>query len=471
MEFHAVKTPSLLLTGCIVLCSTVWTGPIAGTVSPTTLHLHANAASLPPVFECGGEPCDAVLRGLHAFLDRTPDGLVGNGRACADCHMPTDSFQLSPASAEARFQFLQWRRRWNPDADDPLFRPIDADDFRTNGDAAIDFSNLRQNGLVRITLSLPPTIRLIDPVTNAVSNETTVDVWRMVPTVNNVALTGPDASAPVWLRDPNPTGGYQLDARLTTLQEQASGALVNHAQIPQAPQELLDDLSSFQRTLFTNHRVRALADAVREGATALPDPDPRLNELEQQGKSVFERACSQCHGGPGQSTPVFPVNRFSTISSQCPRPVDTVTPARFAFAECPPRLARNARTYEIVLSLPTQGPTGIIPAGTKVRRTSSDPGRALQTGFVGGPGPFDDWDKFDVPGLRGLRATAPYFHNNSAATLEEVVDHYVQFFKRIEAVTAPGAAASPAASTDGVHFDRIPQPEERAALLAYLRKL
>lgn len=117
------------------------------------------------------------------------------------------------------------------------------------------------------------------------------------------------------------------------------------------------------------------------------------------------------------------MNRFSTISSQCPRPVDTVTPARFAFAACPPRLARNARTYEIVLSLPTQGPTGIIPAGTKVRRTSSDPGRALQTGFVGGPGPFDDWDKFDVPGLRGIRATAPYFHNNSAATLEDVVDH------------------------------------------------
>jgi cytochrome c peroxidase len=293
----------------------------------------------------------------------------------------------------------------------------------------------------------------------------------MVPTVNNVALTGPDASAPIWPRGPNTTGGYQLDARVTTLQEQAFGALVNHAQIPQAPQEFLDDLSSFQRTLFTNHRVRALADAVREGATDLPDPDPGLNELEQQGKVVFGRACSQCHGGPGQSTPVSPVNRFSTISSQCPRPVDTVAPARFAYRECPPRLARNARTYEIVLSLPTQGPAGIIPAGSKVRRTSSDPGRALQTGFVGGPGPLDDWDKFDVPGLRGLRATAPYFHNNSAATLEDVVDHYVEFFKRIEALNAPGAAAPPVASTDGVHFDRAPRLEERAALVAYLRRL
>jgi cytochrome c peroxidase len=422
-------------------------------------------------FECGGEPCDAVARGLHAFLDPTPGGLDGNGRACADCHMPTDSFQLSPASVEARFRILQLRRRGDPLADDPLFRPIDADDFRINGDAANDFRNLRENGLVRITLPLPPNIRLIDPATNAVSNETFVDVWRMVPTVNNVALTGPDASTPVWPRDPNPIGGYQLDARIATLQEQAMGALANHAQIPQAPQGLLDDLASFQRTLFTNHRVRALAAAVRDGATALPDADPRLNEREREGKAVFERACSQCHGGPGQSTPVVPVNRFSTVSSQCPRPVDTVTPARFVFEACAPGLARNARTYEIVLSLPTQGPAGIIPAGARVRRTSSDPGRALLTGFVGGPGPFDDWDKFDVPGLRGLRATAPYFHNNSAATLEAVVDHYVQFFKRIEALTAPGAAASPAASTDGVRYDRIPRPEERAALLAYLRKL
>jgi hypothetical protein len=473
MEGEVVKSPSLMLAACcFVLCSTLLTKAQTASISSAASNPDATSGSAPTAVDCGGEPCDAVARGLRAFLDRTPDSLGGNGRACADCHVPTDRFQLSPASVESRFQLLQLQRRFKPDADDPLFRPIDADDFRINGDAASDFSNLRQNGLVRITLPLPPTIKLIDPATNAVSNETFVDVWRAVPTVNDVALTGPDGSIPVWPRDPNATGGYQLDARLTTLQEQALGALVNHAQILDAPPpQLLDDLSSFQRVLFTNHRVRALADAVREGETPLPDPDPRLTELEQHGKAVFTRACSQCHGGPGQSTPAFPVNRFSTISSQCPRPVDTATPARFAFAPCPPRLARNARTYEIVLSLPTQGPTGIIPAGTKVRRTSTDPGRALLTGFVGGAGPFDDWDKFDVSGLRGLRATAPYFHNNSAATLEDVVDHYVQFFKRIEALTAPGAAASPAASTDGVHFDRIPRPEERAALLAYLRKL
>ena len=410
-------------------------------------------------FDCGGERCDAVARGFFAFLDRQLTGLDGNGRSCADCHMPTDSFQLSPDSVEARFQRLERRRARNANADDPLFRPIDADDFRTNGVAAHDFRNLRENALVRVTLPLPPNIRLIDPTTNQPSSEVDADVWRMVPTVNDVKLTGPDG-ANAWPRGPNPDGGYQLDARMATLQEQALGALTHHAEIQHAPsQRRLDDLAAFQRVLFTNARVRALADAVDAGVFPLPDPDPPLTELEEEGKVVFQRACAHCHGGPGQSTTVPPIGRYHDISTQCPRPVDTVQPARFAFAPCPERLSRNVRTYEITLS-----------DGTRIRRTSSDPGRALLTGFVGGPPARDDWNKFDVPGLRGISRTAPYFHNNSAATLEDVVDHYIEFFKRVRVIAPPGPLP-PVASTDGVNWDRQPRPEERAALLAYLRKL
>ena len=332
-----------------------------------------------------------------------------NGRSCGDCHMPQDHFQLSPANAEERFQRLQYRRERNPRADDPLFRAIDADDFRINGANATDFSNLRENGLIRIVFTLPPNIKLIDPATNAPSSETTVDVWRSVPSVLNVKLTGPDGVNP-WPRGPNASGGYQLDGRFTTLQDQALGALLAHAQVQNPPeQRLLDDLTSFQRVLFSSERVRAFSDAVSAGTLPLPDPDPPLNELETQGKAVFVRACTQCHGGPGQSTPQAPAVRFHDISSQCPRPVDNVTPARFNFQPCPPRLARNAQTFEITL-----------PTGAKIRRTSSDPGRALLTGFAGVGAPAaDDWNKMDVPGLRGISHTAPYFHNNSADTLED----------------------------------------------------
>jgi cytochrome c peroxidase len=481
--------PRLLLIACCLLVL-----PALVIRASTAAFSHSGLAPerqveapLAPL-DCGGERCDAVVRGLLAFFDRRPHGLAGNGRSCADCHMPADRFQLSPASVEARFRFLQFRRFWDRNADDPLFRPIDADDFRTHGENASDFSNLRQNGLIRISFPLPAKIRLIDPATNAPSSETFVDVWRAVPTVNDVALTGPDTINP-WARGPNTTGGYQLDARVATLQEQASGALTNHAQLPSLPpQQFLDDIASFQRVLFTNHRVRALSDAVRAGVTPLPDPDPPLTVLEAQGKVVFARACSQCHGGPGQSNAQAPVVRFHPISTQCPRPVDTAVPARFAFAACPDRLARNARTYEITLTVPTAcpppgdrvtacplppapgTPAPPLPAGSKVRRTTSDPGRALLTGFVGGLPGQDDWEKFDVPGLRGISKTAPYFANNSAATLEDVVDHYIAFFKRVQANAAPGVVPA-LTTTDGVHFDRQPLPEERAALIAYLRKL
>jgi cytochrome c peroxidase len=410
---------------------------------------------------CGGESCQAVFRGFFSFLDRRLHGLPGNGRSCADCHMPADNFQLSPADVEARFQFLQARRQWNRYADDPLFRAIDADDFRVNGAQASDFGNLRENGLIRITFTLPSNIRLIDPATNAVSDETTVDVWRAVPSVMNVKLTGPDGLNP-WFRGPNVSGGFQLDGRIGTLQEQAAAALKNHAAVVATPSAgLLNDFAAFQNVLFSSPRVQALSEAIRTGALVLPDADPPLNALQRQGKVIFTRACAQCHGGAGQSTAQSPAVRYHDISSECPRPVDTAIPARFTFKPCPTRLARNVRTYLITL-----------PDGSISRRTTSDPGRALLTGFVGvGPPARDDWSKFDVPGLRGISKTAPYFHNNSADTLEEVVDHYNEFFKRVLINAPAGQPLPPAISTDGVNVDRPPTPEEIAPLLAYLRKL
>jgi cytochrome c peroxidase len=451
----------LILFACgLVLTSTL---AIKASQSPAAQDRVPGMPLTGPI-DCGTQPCGAVHRGFRAFVDRKLHGLNANGRACADCHMLTDSFQLSPANAEARFERLQQRREQDPEADDPLFRPVDADDFRTNGENASDYSNLRENGLVRITFPLPPNIRLVDAA-GVPTDETFVDVWRMVPTVNDVKLTGPGNANP-WFRGPNNTGGYQLDGRFGTLQEQAEGALLTHAQSQVAPpQRMLDDLAAFQSVLFTSPAVRALSDAIDAGEIVLPDPDPPLDDLELQGKAVFERACAQCHGSAAQSNAEPPVIRFHDISSQCPRPVDTrppavVTPARFAFAPCPPRLERNKRTYEITLA-----------NGSKILRTSSDPGRALLTGFVGGPAPQDDWNKFDMNGLRGIARTAPYFHNNSAATLEEVVDHYAEFFKRVR-VNVPGNPIPAILTTDGVNVDRpVTSAAERAALLAYLRKL
>ena len=220
-----------------------WIARIGLVVATTALACSSTPAEVVPCSpqDTNGVLCAQVARGNADFHDGALVGLNGNGRACSDCHMDADSFQLSPADVEARFQAMS-----TTGIDDPLFRPIDADDFDTNGANASDYSNLRQNGLVRVRLPLPANIKLVDPAscstggvaapcdtaaTYAVSNATTTDVWRLVPSVFNVKLTGYDPQTRVWPRGPDPQGGYQLDGRVDTLQSQALGAFQNHAQV------------------------------------------------------------------------------------------------------------------------------------------------------------------------------------------------------------------------------------------------
>jgi cytochrome c peroxidase len=54
---------------------------------------------------------------------------------------------------------------------------------------------------------------------------------------------------------------------------------------------------------------------------------------------------------------------------------------------------------------------------------TTDPGWALVTGRC------VDVGRFKVPTLRGLAGRAPYFHNGSAATLEDVVESYDRRFE------------------------------------------
>ncbi len=468
--------------------------PVSGVVAHTPLALDDGD-------ECTLDSCAAptgpahtpvessACRGKANFHDRALVGLGGNGRACADCHMPSERFQLTPVAAMARFNAMT-----RSGQDDALFRPIDANDYRINGAAAHDYTNLTANGLVRVTIPLPPNVKLLDcgsavpcPAAARPTSETVADVWRAVPSIFDVNLTGPDGQGPASLRGPNQSGGYQLDGRIDTLQNQALAALRAHASVTvDPPASFLDDLAAFQRTQFSSPSVGVLADALAAGIVPLPDPDPELDALELAGKEVFNRSCGQCHGNQGghpsgstpilQGTPGTPTGliRYHTIASTCPRPVDTVTPPRFVFKPCSPSQMANVRTYEITNS-------GVPPTGTAcggpapqppcvTRVTTSDPGRMLLTGYPvpGGPG---DIEHFDNPSLRGISKTAPYFVNNTADTLEEVLDHYKALFQRvaIQAPAAPLLTTQPGV-VPPVH-DRPFSDAEVPALLAYLRKI
>ena len=61
---------------------------------------------------------------------------------------------------------------------------------------------------------------------------------------------------------------------------------------------------------------------------------------------------------------------------------------------------------------------------------------------------------FKIPPLWGIKDTAPYFHDNSAKTLEDVAEHYAFFF-----LTSP--------STTGFVFTQ----QDQADMVAFLKLL
>jgi cytochrome c peroxidase len=105
------------------------------------------------------------------------------------------------------------------------------------------------------------------------------------------------------------------------------------------------------------------------------------------GQTSIQGTCTICHDSPnvGNHSVSMPLNIGLTDASQR-------TP------DMPLYTLKNKSTGETI--------------------QTTDPGRALVTGKWG------DIGKFKGPILRGLASRAPYFHNGSAATLEDAVKFY-----------------------------------------------
>ena len=340
-----------------------------------------------------------VVQGAINFFRPFPGG---NGRACATCHDPRDGFSLSPSRVEARWQRLQRARLHDPDASDPLFRPIDADD------GTGDFTLLRTRALFKVRIPLPARVRLTDdPLA------THVTLSRAVTPLNMLKHTAP----------------YQQDRSAPTLEAQAQAAINQHME-PTAPpsQAFLESLAEFQRHIFSSAKLRKLSAAIDQGGS-LPHLDPPLTELEREGKEKFDDFCGRCHGGPAQvrnlENRIFPPFDGSTNPVSLNVVVSNPPPLGFPLSPI----------HGPGFDLATQRFTVDLPKGTSVVLESSDPGTVLtdvaSLETVGGNQVFN---RFDVPQLRGINQTAPYFHDHRANTLEEVVKHYQSFFFFINVV-------------------------------------
>ena len=325
-------------------------------------------------------------------------GTQSNGRACVTCHVAEDAFQLTPAHVEARWQALQQRKRHHPDADDPLFRAIDADD------GAVDFTLLRQHALVRVVIPLPigaDGSKLVWPVDDP--DAESVELFRATPTILDTAVTAP----------------YQYDSRFATLQAQALGALQGHAEIQVQPKpRFLNDVAAFERTQFSSERVAALSQALEAGCEPA-ESAPALTADMQHGKRVFDRACAACHGGPRLNEPLAELASTAGIRDIfLSKPLPPFA-ADLPFAASP--VQNKSRLWAVR-----------VPGREEPElRESTDPGIALQTGKI------EHFNEFDIPSLFGIANTAPYFRDNSATKLADVVRHYQLVFEAVRRVVPP----------------------------------
>jgi len=126
--------------------------------------------------------------------------------------------------------------------------------------------------------------------------------------------------------------------------------------------------------------------------------------------------CAQCHSGPMLNEISGPEFQLQTS------------------------LPRGARFQNILTSEFNGGPLhdfNMNPMQTfvfdtpdgKVVVDSPDLGRAGITGDPSVSPAFDQLNAFKISSLWGVPLTAPYFHDNSARTLEDVANHYQLFFE------------------------------------------
>jgi len=462
----------------------------------SALSLLALSACSGPAYEPGTESVAAAVSGPAAtgevlFESAFPGT---NGRSCATCHVREDHTGLTTAHVAATLAA-------NPA--DPLFNPIDADDPL----AAVPTYEHLKKGLVRVRLTLAANMDLIDAFGNVTTPaDRTIDVWRAVPTVENSAITAP----------------YQYDGRKGTLQQQAQGAITAHSQGGTVTAAELDAIAAFQLEQFSSNRAKKVAKKLAQGepVAQIPRPELQMDELtpaQQRGLAIYNQACEVCHGGattgrivdrnvhdfaipelkPDGSgnvlfdtsvTPPVPVranqpnNEFLNIgianlsafgqfgfpaglfNASVPLPqyryrFYTDATRTVATADLPPVPVFDPLTFQPLLDengAPIVGPN-FLP-----QFFSTDPGRSAITGDP------HDFEAFDVPALRGIANTAPYFHDNASETLEDAVNIYsrfiVQFFPMLHLplVNPP---------EPGSIFPESFTPAQKADLLAFLRIL
>jgi cytochrome c peroxidase len=455
----------LLLSACSVTASNSATATTSTTATSTAI------ANLQPFADSTGTVSTYTSAGSIDTAGVFFQTLGTNGRTCATCHQPAQGMSLNAATVAALFA--------SSNGTDPLFTAVDGANCPTvaTGNAA-GHSLIVNNGLVRIAVTVPAgaqfTLSVVqDPygcalTTNAAGGQV-VSVYRRplptasLPFLSSVMWDTRQTSAALATAS---TLAANLNADLTA---QALDAVATHMQgstIPTTAQ--LSALLAFEQGLFTAQNTDSaagslLANGATGGAANLAavnyypgindafGGDPKGAAFTPNVFSIFQAWTNSTNAaqasiangerlfntapltisnfrGINDNTALGSPNALQASCSTChdapslghhsvALPLDTAVSRLAQFETSPDILGGVAQLS--APSLPVyliSGCTGTN--GKPVLYYTSDPGKALTTGLCA------DVNRMKVPGLRGLAARAPYFHNGSAANLTQVVNFY-----------------------------------------------
>lgn len=399
-----------------------------------------------------------------------------NGRRCVTCHQPTDAWTVTPPHIQQRFD--------SSDGTDPIFRPVDGAgcpnlDVSTPDARRHAYSLLLNKGLIRVGIAVPPippgefTVLHNDNPYGCTSTNEISQYRRPLPSTNLPFLSTVMWDGRETFRDAN----GQLQPLSFDLADQAAGATLGHAQATQAPTAAQQQqIVEFETSLFSA-QVNDLqaGDLDAFGATGGPVPlskqtfflgindplggnptgapfNPKIFNLfdswanipgSQNGENTLARQSIARGQGLFNTLPITitgvaglndvlcksdpfnpsivcgtlcqthpsacgqPVHGFCGTCHDTPNVGDHSLPAPLDIGVA----AASRRTPDLPLITVTCNATGETFQVT-------DLGRAMITGKC------RDIAKFKGPILRGLAGRAPYFHNGSAATLQDVVNFY-----------------------------------------------
>ncbi len=413
MKRHDSRSLSLLLRAAIILsllAGVVW-GVACNQGSKKVLvassRLNGTLANNHPLANPGGEAATFSTTGSVNLTGDFFQAMGANNQSCASCHIPEESWSITPATLERLFNETEGKH--------PVFSTADANnpnaDVSTVEARRKAFSMLLSRGLFRRggapSENAEWEIIAVDDPNGFASANNLVHWRRSMPTINF-----PLGSSIVnW--DSGSSRGTDQRAGLANLTNRLITKARGGQQAPAS--DLIDRIVDFQNTLLTAQLTvtgvgRLDADGARGGPEALSkmekarggfnifdawknSPDPKRAQI-ARGQEVFNsldnpsmKSCIVCHNSANNGTnfvnDLFDI-RTSTEEARTPN--------------LPLYTFRNKKTGETV--------------------KLTDAGLGFITGL------WEDLGRFKTPTLRGLAARAPYFHNGIAMTLEDVVRHY-----------------------------------------------